>query len=712
MNKIKTLLVAHGEKMVLGIVAIAVLAIVGMTNWVPYDKRPLELQTKIDKAEENLKKSVWPDTEKVELEELDKDDTRLLVKELYADIPYTEYSPTVDMMFPISGQEQPAREPVWLPVKNIHATAGIALLAQRKDIPTVGTPGLEETPEKAGSENDTTTPEDRKLEDMFKPRNGQLGVDLSGSGLPNIDNTSGETTDEAIASNTGSFSGEYSGEDPYGANLESNLDAKMYRYISIRGVVSRDEQIQKLKDALHVPYQTAEGLLQYVDFQVERQTANPEAADPWSGKWEKLDIGVALDVVNRAADLDADPVSEAIKDPVITMPLPSRMMGVWRSDADHPSIENFVLSDAEMEAELRLNNKLISAKREELEKEIAENPQVRGFGQLSYNLKNYQQDLFNSQNREAQQLLKELEEEIKAAGGDVEKLIRERIKSRVSAAGRLLLFRYIDFTVEPGKSYRYRVQLTIRNPNFDRPIEDVALPSVAEGLYRDTPVSEPSEVVTVQEDTKYFLAAANPPRGTSIDPSAYMSIYEWYNETATLVHDKIDVDIGELVGGTTKTHVVRPSKPQYEEEEVTLRGDDLLVDLSIDSKVDREFHSDLALPSKSFGSLGMEPLSLLVDRSGNFVEKDKTNSAREQSRMQKLYDLQDKSWNLFKDAIKNAAEATENSGLDASEYIDDEYSGDEMMEGINRYTKKRRNSNRRRATSSGSGETSVRTFSQ
>ena len=46
--------------------------------------------------------------------------------------------------------------------------------------------------------------------------------------------------------------------------------------------------------------------------------------------------------------------------------------------------------------------------------------------------------------------------------------------------GRLLLFRYFDFSIEPGNAYRYRVKLKMRNPNYLRGYDEVVDQSVAE----------------------------------------------------------------------------------------------------------------------------------------------------------------------------------------------------------------------------------------
>lgn len=699
MDKIKKLFLGHGEKIVLGGVAITVLAIIGMTNWVPYDRRPIELETKVNTAKAKVDASTWPEAEKVELDKLDQDDTRNLVVDVFSPVPLVAAAPSVEPLYSITGEEQPAREPVWTAVKQLVATSGIVILSQRTDAPELEAVSLEDL------DPDATKPEEEKPDgsDIFTPRTSS-GVGSSGIG---VDLTGTEEVASPLSENFGS-EGEMSEDGELGSGgLPSGLDAKVYRYAAVRGVFSRDEQIQKIKDALGVPYQTAENNLEIVDFEIDRQTAQPGKKDPWSGPWEKLDAGVAFDVANRAAEIDPDPVSEAIKHPVITMPLPSRLMGTWRNHADHPQIKNFVLSPEEMEVEMRLNNKLISEQLEELEKQAAEN-RTGGFSGLQYGVAGAQREVFgntNSQNRQAQALLKELEEEIKAAGGELNNLIKEKIKARVSAAGRLLLFRYIDFTVEPGESYRYRVRLVMRNPNYDRPIESAVHPAVVAGAFRTTPASEASDPVYVENNVQYFLTAARAPRGTSTEPSAQMSVYEWSNETGTLVSDQLEVEIGQRVGGTTKTHVLRPAEPKFEQEEITLQSKDTLVDINFDDKVDRDFHTDLAMPDRAYGSLGIEPLSLLVDPAGNFVEKDPISNSRDEQEIDRLYELQKETWDFIIDAIKNAEEEAENT-LDGSEYIDEYSEESEMGLGLDRYKKSGRNSNRNRrnaASMRGSG---------
>ena len=79
-----------------------------------------------------------------------------------------------------------------------------------------------------------------------------------------------------------------------------------------------------------------------------------------------------------------------------------------------------------------------------------------------------------------------------------------------NAAGTLMLFRYLDFDVNPGEAYRYRVKLEFANPNYLVSTDQVKEASVAENETRTTAWSEPSAPVVVKADTNTFLADIEP----------------------------------------------------------------------------------------------------------------------------------------------------------------------------------------------------------
>ena len=64
------------------------------------------------------------------------------------------------------------------------------------------------------------------------------------------------------------------------------------------------------------------------------------------------------------------------------------------------------------------------------------------------------------------------------------------------------LFRFFDFTVQPGKQYRYRVQLWWTNPNCTIPRQYLVNPDDAKESYVKTEWSAPSESVGVPLDAR------------------------------------------------------------------------------------------------------------------------------------------------------------------------------------------------------------------
>ncbi len=59
------------------------------------------------------------------------------------------------------------------------------------------------------------------------------------------------------------------------------------------------------------------------------------------------------------------------------------------------------------------------------------------------------------------------------------------------------LFRFIDFSAQPGKAYRYRVQLIVSNPNSNLPEKILVDPKEGKGAYKTSPWSAPSARIAV-----------------------------------------------------------------------------------------------------------------------------------------------------------------------------------------------------------------------
>ena len=372
------------------------------------------------------------------------------------------------------------------------------------------------------------------------------------------------------------------------------------------------------------------------------------------------------------------------------MPLPARLLGVWRNKVNHPAVKNFELTEAEIEMEAALNREILDQARKQ-NKAIKQRVAPGGFSRQQLDVTSMQQDYFEQ--TDARQITQMVDDEFKGTPAEVRKKLIERIKAQVTAAGNLVLFRYIDFDLLPGKSYRYRVSLVLRNPNYDQPVERVVHPSVVEGETRETPMSEPSNVATVSPDFAYFLARVTPPRGVT-SKQAEMQIFQWYDKTGTMIKGTLSMEPGDYISGTTKTHVLDPAAFKYEEEsDVPFATSDLLVDALVMNKLDSRLHTDLKLPrALTRGELGVTPQALVVDSDGKLVEIDPVSSQKLLASYDSYYLAEKKPFDSIKDLSKKGPASDLDALIGGGAPVMD---GMEGMEGATRLKGRRRNATRR-----------------
>lgn len=197
------------------------------------------------------------------------------------------------------------------------------------------------------------------------------------------------------------------------------------------------------------------------------------------------------------------------------------------------------------------------------------------------------------------------------------------IKARLTAAERLFLFRYFDFDIRPGYAYRYRVKLVLRNPNFQRPLDQVIDKSVAEGEKRETPWSTESTVAVVPETTNYFI------RNVFRDPLheairfasraiANLKIYQWDQTVGTMIADTIEVkSIAQFIGEKKpKSLRLDVAKRSFKEDEVTFQTEDLYLDGLGDIRFSADEHKDLKLPAERKGMVGLIAEAVILNELG------------------------------------------------------------------------------------------------
>ncbi len=676
----KTLFLKHGEKIILGLVALFVVMSLAGTQWSSYKKVPGELTDKLAAADQVIENvnNTWPEEEKKNYPDFS---PKAQVGQMLASMSSAPFTYSTPFWTPPGGQKEPFKEPDYLPVVDLIATPGRTMLAQNN------TDDSEMDEDSEDSDDETTTDEDDEdTDDDFAKRkagnvasNTPLGAPGAG-GMPLMFGGNGgglgggyeqeiTTFQDPNASVLGDYPGAAEGEEGEmmsggmgsGMALPDTVKGVPVRYISVRGIFDLRKQVLNYAHALQTDITSAEKMVKFIDFKLERQVADSPQG-PWDGEWETVDISVAKDYLSHTIDFDQDPVSQGVRDSVITMPLPARLMGVWRNKVNHPSIKEFELSDEEMEAEAALNRKIIEEFRKNRESIVQEIP-PGGFADQQINMAQFQ-DSFLGDKGNRKKLGEDVEELFgKDSKIDSEKLI-EKIKDQVDATGNLVLFRYIDFDIEPGKSYKYRVRLVLRNPNFGTPVDQVNTPSVVEGQIRETPVSESSNVATVAEDYAYFLSMVRPPRGSASE-IAEMLVYEWFDESGTLIKGKLAMELGDYIGGKQKTYVLRPDQMTFEEEDdVPFKSNDLLIDAMFVGRLDRNLHSDLKAPAGlSRHESGITPEALVLDREGRLKEIDPISLASLQKKYESDYEKEKAPFEDLKGANEKALTSTDANDL-------------------------------------------------
>ncbi len=109
-----------------------------------------------------------------------------------------------------------------------------------------------------------------------------------------------------------------------------------------------------------------------------------------------------------------------------------------------------------------------------------------------------------------------------------------------------LLFRFFDYTVEPGKSYRYRVRLLLANPNYGIDPKFLADPELAEKQWIEKDRwSEPTPVITVPRDTYVLAGGVHTRVRDTDDPSGSVAVVKWLERTGQEVHRDFRVMRGQ-----------------------------------------------------------------------------------------------------------------------------------------------------------------------
>ncbi len=658
----------YADKIGFGVIAVIVLGVLVMgTNKDSYEKTPTQFEDAAAKATQALANSTWPETDKGQFRVEDfsaKAEERVL-----RDVALNNYEYRIEMSPKLYPREAQVKEPTLFPVRDLIATYGTAPI---ETFP----PELQDSLQLASAANDEKKAAEekapKKASNEFELAKGSTGGGQAGTGvvvpMPPVGPAQGTAISLPVAPTGYGAADVEDGVPGMGIGIEStsvglNRHGRGLRYVAVRGIVPHKELMESYKQALHTPTRemAAEHVV-YWDFHIERQMAvgGPEQWTPWT----QLKIEVARDAINNECAIwDPEIVNINVTDPVFTMPLPGRLMGNWSVHGTHPALEDYLLSQTQIEEERIKSEEALAKDRAKGAVGVTKKGGFAGSqgdagsarrrtdtvdagavgagrgpgmpfsmpipgGMPGPNMANMPVGNIGT---------------VRGGPADMEDMsmpgfggtglnpadddLRRNPNPTTEA---MLLFRYFDFDIEPGRVYRYRIQLVMGNTNFDKRPEQVEKPEVAQGRTRETKWSDESNPVLVNEDMNYFLSRVLRTRGSA--GMAEMDTFQWDAASGVIIHAPLKLTYGQPVGGKARLEFPDVIHEVLDTKEVAFYSRDILVDSNPAPVLATADHPDLKV--RDLARLldgGTLDEAITVNQFGEFVENNPVVTQAEES---------------------------------------------------------------------------------
>jgi hypothetical protein len=620
----KQLGIDHGEKVVIALIALMICGVLYYSNWKATDKSPIELKERAEKTTKDIEERPWDAQREKRLAGLGQGN------ELAAKVTML-LSPISVNGFSIKAFDPPLHPdktlistPHWLPVQHLIADAGVAEFSMRPGIPPLDDGFIRKT--KGKDVKKSRRERVRQQRDAKEQKKDKKEKEK-------------EESDDSIPDDLKPKSAVGGGTGGGGATGMGGQTAELAR---AQGLPSTDKSLQ--------------GQVQFLDFKLERQTRiDRPGVEAWS-EWEAVDRDAAIQLLQNEVDGYApESVLDGLIDGHIAMPYPERVVGQWDRYATHPDIKEFTLSDDEVQQQVEYELKLLEKVKNEEQQSRSTTPDSGGFMALTTNMRSLNaraQAPVGDDKSPRQKIL----DDLKSGTGDKDRMneeLEEFVRNRATPVDHYLLFRYLDIKVDPGKTYRYRVQLVVSNPFKERRIEEVTDPSIIEGDKRPTEWSEPTAPVTVQENSQFYVKRVDWRPGRPSLPSAQMDVFQWFAETGTVVNRELPVLLGQILGGRKPADVLRPAESVFDNESVLFSSKDALVDVAPGFSFDPNLHKDIfddlkGVPSIKKTGASAPELAVVVDDNGEIHMVDGMDQKGDYDKTKTRYELQNKAFEALK----------------------------------------------------------------
>jgi len=646
---------------VLGIVGLLVLFAIGTADIMPFTGRPDQITTKIEEGEQRFAaKTISPEDEQ-EWKIKEEDRPRKIVEDgMLANLSPSTYQLEVKFAPSFLDRQTPLQEVNFLKIDQLTASQGKRLLHMGvyQDEETLADADADSGEKPPAATVDTAPPGVAGIPGLgtidgsqFAVRNGGLTGGASDEELAIMDQETSMLPELAYPTGFGEEGGM--------SEATLQLNGRGHYFVSVRGVVPVRDNIEAIMTACNVTEQEATELFYMIDFNLERQQRNSDGT--WT-EWAPVDRTLAETIFKTVDGFEPEPVPPGVLDSVITMPYPALITGTYGDHQIHPQIANFKLSPEKLRLQGELELKQAQEYQKQMalrgvDPRAINRPTKAGWSDFIHDGK----DMFATtmgepsgsgyintmptgpgrssmspsgrpgmnpgpgggadpsgvmgastgptpeQKKKMQELVKSLvDSEIggKASKADRDKLEKEfyeLLQQNVSAVGNVLLFRYIDFAVEPNETYRYQARLVMANPNAGRRVTDAEEPSVVQGDERLTEWSNTTNPATIERQTWYFVNSLDTRKNqikldfVTYDLDYGTSVTNNYKLADAETSKRLTVQQGDTIGGVITVPLLDPAKNTFDDTEYSFDSKDLLVDVLPDVILDKSLHPDLGI---------------------------------------------------------------------------------------------------------------------
>ncbi|HEY4312797.1 MAG TPA: hypothetical protein VGN12_25325 [Pirellulales bacterium] len=141
------------------------------------------------------------------------------------------------------------------------------------------------------------------------------------------------------------------------------------------------------------------------------------------------------------------------------------------------------------------------------------------------------------------------------------------------------LFRVFDFSVVPGKTYRYRVRLVLDNPNYGVGAQYLANAAFAKGLTRQAPWSEPSAEVNIPRGFSMLAGGIKPSRNVN-DGKLEVVLRMWDQKEAVDASRLVELVRGQVANFAAEEVPIDRGNGSPEPRLIPFNTDMLVVDMT------------------------------------------------------------------------------------------------------------------------------------